>query len=272
MTPNEGFRWQYVYWHGGQSLRWAVAYLRQQILKISAKKLKTSLDELNLYNGEIHHNGSIVFKIDEVLDDVNFENEIPEDIGLKDPSQRWSQFREIDRVDLMERMTGAPFVHDMIEKGMLFGAPVHPGNMYSKLLSLDIQALSNRPGVIKVVQDGSFVGVLAASQQSALEAAEWARGKAQWREIDTTIDNPISYLNSQHHDFEIVAETGDVNKNSGQWYELTVSRPYIFHGSIGPSAAVAKWEKEMLTVWTHTKEYFNLEVPLPKFLKLKKRI
>lgn len=163
-----------------------------------------------------------------MLDDVNFESEIPEDIELKDPSQRWSQFREIDRVDLMERMTGAPFVHDMIEEGMLFGAPVHPGNMYSKLLSLDIQALSKRPGVIKVVKDGSFVGVLASSQQSALEAAEWARSKAQWKENDTTIENPISYLNSQHHDFEIVAETGDVNKNSGQWYELTVSRPYIF--------------------------------------------
>ena len=265
MTPNEGFTaGSMSIVHGGQSLRWAVAYLRQQILKISAKKLKTSLDELDLYNGEIHHNGSVVFKIDEVLDDVNFESEIPEDIGLKDPSQRWSQFREINRVDLMERMTGAPFVHDIIEQGMLFGAPVHPGNMYSKLLSLDIQALSKRPGVIKVVQDGSFVGVLATSQQSALEAAEWARGKAQWRETDTTIDNPMSYLNSQHHDFEIVAETGDVNKNSGQWYELTVSRPYIFHGSIGPSAAVAKWEKEKLTVWTHSQGVFQLRGALAK--------
>ena len=68
----------------------------------------------------------------------------------------------------------------------------------------------------------------------------------------------MSYLNSQHHDFEIVAETGDVNKNSGQWYELTVSRPYIFHGSIGPSAAVAKWEKEKLTVWTHSQGVFQL--------------
>ena len=56
---------------------------------------------------------------------------------------------------------GAPFVHDMIEEGMLFGAPVHPANMYSKLLTLDVIALSKRPRVIKVIQDGSFVGVLA---------------------------------------------------------------------------------------------------------------
>ena len=65
MTPNEGFTaGSMSIVHGGQSLRWAVAYLREQILKISAKKLETSLDELNLYNGEINHNGSIVFKID----------------------------------------------------------------------------------------------------------------------------------------------------------------------------------------------------------------
>ena len=64
MTPNEGFTaGSMSIVHGGQSLRWAVAYLRQQILKISAKKLKSSLDELDLCNGEIHHNGSLFLKL-----------------------------------------------------------------------------------------------------------------------------------------------------------------------------------------------------------------
>ena len=70
----------------------------------------------------------------------------------------------------MERMTGAPFVHDIMEEGMLFGATIHPANMYSKLLKLDVDSLSGRPGVVKIVQDGSFVGVLATSQRFALEA------------------------------------------------------------------------------------------------------
>ncbi len=259
MTPNEGFTaGSMSIVHGGQSLRSAVATLRQQILNISASRLGVDAIELDLSSGQILQKGSFCFSIDEVLDQIDLSSEIPAGAKIKEPSQRWVQFREIDRVDLVERMTGAPFVHDMIEEGMLFGAPVHPANMYSKLLNLDVIALSKRPGVIKVVQDGSFVGVLATSQRFALEAAEWAREKSEWKEIDRKIENPISHLMSQSHDFEIVSETGDVNKNSGEWYELTVSRPYIFHGSIGPAAAVAKWENEKLTVWTHSQGVFQL--------------
>ena len=168
----------------------------------------------------------------------------------------------------MDRMTGAPFVHDMIERNA-FGAPVHPGNMYSKL-KFRYTALSNRPGVIKVVQDGSFVGVLAASQQSALEAAEWARGKAQWREIDTTVDNPMSYLNSQHHDFEVIAETGDVNKNSGQWCDFTILS-LIFSGSLVLSCSRKMGERKAYCLDPQPR-LFQLRGALPKFLKLKKRI
>ena len=164
MTPNEGFTaGSMSIVHGGQSLRSAVATLRQQILNISASRLGVDALELNLSNGQILQKGSFCFFIDEVLDQIDLSSEIVAGAKIKEPSQRWVEFREIERVDLLERMTGAPFVHDMIEEGMLFGAPVHPANMYSKLLTLDVIALSKRPGVIKVVQDGSFVGVLATS-------------------------------------------------------------------------------------------------------------
>ena len=199
MTPNEGFTaGSMSIVHGGQSLRSAVATLRQQILNISASRLGVDALELNLSNGQILQKGSFCFSIDEVLDQIDLSSEIAAGAKIKEPSQRWVEFREIERVDLLERMTGAPFVHDMIEEGMLFGAPVHPANMYSKLLTLDVIALSKRPGVIKVVQDGSFVGVLATSQRFALEAAEWAREKSEWKEIDGKIENPISHLVSQN--------------------------------------------------------------------------
>ena len=37
---------------------------------------------------------------------------------------------------------------------------------------------------------------------------------------------------------------GEVTRNDGRWMETTVRRPYLFHGSIGPSAAVARWEDD----------------------------
>lgn len=268
-TPNEGFTaGSMSIAHGGQSLRWAVAALRRQILDISAASLSADPSELELSNGEIYQKGSLCFSIDEVLEKVDLNSKITEEAKLKDPSQRWTEFREIERVDLMERMTGAPFVHDIMEDGMLFGATIHPANMYSKLLKLDVESLSGRPGVVKIVQDGSFVGVLATTQRFALEAAEWAREKSEWEENSEKIENPISHLESQNCDFEVITETGDVNKNSGEWYELTISRPYIFHGSIGPAAAVAKWERGKLTVWTHSQGVFQLRNALAAVLEI----
>ena len=74
---------------------------------------------------------------------------------------RWKTFRDIPRIDLKERLVGTPFVHDVTAPDMLHGAPVHPPNMHSALVSLDLDALKARPGVVEVVHDGSFVGVVA---------------------------------------------------------------------------------------------------------------
>ena len=49
-----------------------------------------------------------------------------------------------------------------------------------------------------------------------LEAAEWAREKSEWEENSEKIENPISHLESQNCDFEVITETGDVNKKNGE--------------------------------------------------------
>lgn len=55
-----------------------------------------------------------------------------------------------------------------------------------------------------------------------------------------------------------VFEAGETNRNDGQWFELTLDRPYLHHASIGPSAAVARWDGEEVTVWTHSQGVFQL--------------
>ena len=37
-----------------------------------------------------------------------------------------------------------------------------------------------------------------------------------------------------------------------------MTRPYIFHGSIGPAVAVALWEGDEATVWTQSQGVFQL--------------
>src|SRR2546422_2558303 len=50
--------------------------------------------------------------------------------------------------------------------------------------------------------------------------------------------------------------------------EALSSRPYQCHGSIGPSCAVAQWQGQKLTVWTHSQGVFPLRADLAKVFGL----
>ena len=46
------------------------------------------------------------------------------------------------------------------------------------------------------------------------------------------------------------------------------SRPHLMHGSIGPSCAMALWENDGMTVWTHSQGVYPLRKALAELLKL----
>ena len=50
--------------------------------------------------------------------------------------------------------------------------------------------------------------------------------------------------------------------------EATYTKPYMSHGSIGPSAAVAEFKDGQMTVWTHSQGVFPLRGELVKALKM----
>ena len=131
--------------------------------------------------------------------------------------------------------------HDGV--GMLHGAPVHPPHMDWPLVELDLDALRARPGVVEVVRDGSFVGILAETPRAAARAAEWARANGTWGGNGRG-RRSLEVIARSEAEAAVVAETGETNRNDGRWFETTVTRPFLFHGSIGPAAAVAQWEGE----------------------------
>ena len=49
------------------------------------------------------------------------------------------------------------------------------------------------------------------------------------------------------------------------------SRPCLMHGSIGPSCAVALWENDGVTVWTHSQGVYPLRKALAELLRLPAR-
>jgi len=85
-------------------------------------------------------------------------------------------------------MAAAAFVQDLRLPGMVFGRVVRPPSYSAQLASLQDAVVKRMPGVIAVVRDGRFLGVVAEREEQAIAAREALAKAARW---STPSDLPI---------------------------------------------------------------------------------
>ncbi len=186
----------------------------------------------------------------------------------------------VGRVDIPKKATGAlVFVHDMRLPSMLHGRVVRPpyagvdaGDFVGKsLIAVDESSIAHIPGVVKVVTEGDFVGVVAEREEQAVAAADAL--VVQWRPVPcvTDLSDIASALSAQTSAPRRLQNKGDVDEAlSGAATRMTRQYvwPYQMHGSIGPSCAVADYRPEGLTVWSGTQNPHLLRADLALLLGL----
>ncbi|GFJ86130.1 hypothetical protein Phou_103100 [Phytohabitans houttuyneae] len=150
----------------------------------------------------------------------------------------------VPRLDLPDKVAGRPrYVHDLRLPGQLYGRVIRPPSPGARLVSVD----TTLPGT---VVDGSFLGVVAATEASVARAAEALASTARWAEADTLPDEDAlaSYLREGPLETSTVVD-GRVGEAA---HRATYTRPFIAHASIAPSCAVAQWDGGTVRVWSHT--------------------
>jgi nicotinate dehydrogenase subunit B len=181
--------------------------------------------------------------------------------------------RPIARIDIPDKVTGRfTYVQDVKVPGMLYGRPVHPPAMKAKLLSVDESSLRGIPGIVKVVREGDFCGVVAETEWAAIKAARQL--KATW----TTWTGLPAEDELWSHVRATKVATDDATSNVGNTAEALerasqrMKATYNFamqtHGSIGPSAAVAEFKDGKLTCWTASQATHALRKQLAQMLSM----
>ena len=75
------------------------------------------------------------------------------------------------RIDLPAKLTGEfTYANDVRIPGMLHGRVVRPPTITSKPANIDESSVKNIPGLVKIVQEGSFVGVVCQTEWAAIQA------------------------------------------------------------------------------------------------------
>src|SRR5262249_20913830 len=150
---------------------------------------------------------------------------------------------------------------------------VRPPSYGARLAGFDDGAVRAMPGVVAVVRDGSFVGVIAEREEQAIRALTRAQRAAQWSEsavLPNTTD-PRFPLAEATED-EVISEKADVRVQSAvKRLEAEYTRPYIAHAAIGPSCAVALCDNGRYTVWTHSQGIYPLREHLARALAVEEQ-
>ncbi len=170
------------------------------------------------------------------------------------------------RIDLPAKIAGHPtYVHDMLDEDTVHGRVLRPPHQDAGLGSLDTAAIATMPGVLSVVRNGSFVGVVAESAAEASAAIEALRLLASWGGAPKVPSGVEDLLDQPLIDYDVVEGSPvdhvvDSAGRAGRGFDIEArySKPFTMHGSLGPSAAVARFDGDVLTVWSATQGVFVL--------------
>ncbi len=191
--------------------------------------------------------------------------------AAKPPAQWRVAGRSAPRIDLPDKATGRPrFLHDRVLPGMLFGRVIRPP---APAATLDSVGEADLPaGVVAQVCDGSFLGVIAETDRAAVTAAERLAQAARWtvRESLPDEDDLKGFLLSQPAEDQPVVRREDPGAAAQVRMTLAAefTRPFIAHGSMAPSCAIARWDGGRVSVWTHSQGVFPLRGALATGLGL----
>ncbi|MEO1001260.1 MAG: molybdopterin cofactor-binding domain-containing protein, partial [Pseudomonadota bacterium] len=158
------------------------------------------------------------------------------------------------------------FLQDLELPGMWHARVVRPPHARARLTALDPEAVAAVEDTgQRVVRDGSFLAVAGPAEWPVLRAAlRLARG-CDWDTGEGLPEGcPFERLDSDPAISLPVAPGGTPEQGSlpppleGATHTLRVERPYTLHGSLGPSAALAIWDGDRLSITTHSQGIYPL--------------
>jgi nicotinate dehydrogenase subunit B len=250
----------------GMALRHVCAEARGIYLGVAAERLGVAAGTFEVRDGTIVGPGNLRTSYWELADDTLLARDATPNAAVKPIAARQLAGQSTPRVDIPDKVFGRPrFIHDRAFDGLLHGRVLRPAVPGAKLQSLNVTAVERMPGVVAVVRDGSFVGVVAETEPAAVAAIAELRKAAQWSDGFELPDEThlADWLRSRP------VETSTVDKREAakpaavaRTLRHSYTRPFLAHASMAPSCAVARWGEPALEVWAHVQGIFNLRADL----------
>lgn len=272
-SPNEGVTsGSLSVQQSGRALRHACAEVRQRFLAAASERLGVDASLLGVDDGTISGPGNVRTSYWELSDDVSLDHEATAGAVAKAAVARSVAGHSIQRVDIPDKVFARPrFIHDHALPGVLHGRMLRPDVSGAKLIALDEGTARVVSGLVAIVRDGGFAGVVADSEAAAEAALNALRKGATWSAGAPLPDQDdlAGFLRSQPVETTVIDTRPAVaSEKPARTLRRQYTRPYIAHASIAPSCAMAQWDGDRVHVWTHSQGVYLLRADLAIVLKL----
>ena len=257
----------------GPQLRKMAAVARQVLLEMAAERWSVDVATLSAAEGRITNPAtSLSLSYGNLTRGEKFAKTAPDDPALT-PIETWKiAGTPVPKAEGRDFVTGRhKYPSDIARPGMMFGAVLRPDGFDATLASIDTASAEKLPGV-KVVRDGSFIGVVAPDAFTAQHAISAIQAK--WTVPPQPSNNGIFEYLKTHPEAGEAPPSHVSGSVSEAWdkadlkLEAQYTVEYIAHAPLEPRAAVAEWNDGKLTVWTGTQRPFGVRDELMQTFKL----
>ncbi len=275
-TPDEGYTaGSHSMQDSGTAIRYAAAQVRALLVGIAAERLGAAATALRVQNGVVSGPGGKTLSYGELVagDVLHVDAAPPSPLQPpRPPAAHALVGKSWPRVDIPAKVTGGPaYVQDLRFDGMVHGRIVRPAAHAATLVAVDVGAVQKLAGVLEVVRDGRFLGVVCQREYQAVVAQRALAQATRWQtrpSLPARAAIAPALRSAPSQDYVVLDRGSGTGPAAGAARTLTASyeRPYQMHASIGPSCAVAHFADGRYTVWTHSQGVYPLRKALAQLL------
>jgi nicotinate dehydrogenase subunit B len=255
---------------GGMQIRQAAATARKALMEMSARRLGAPAAELRVSNGTITAAGKSV-SYGELVGGQLFSRKVDKDAPVKDPASYTVVGKSVPRLDIRDKATGRfTYMHDFRIAGMVHGRVVRPLAIGARLENVDEASVREVPGLVAVVRERDFLGVVATTEWGAIQAARKLKvGWSAWQGLPDRAQLWEHVRGTKVAKEEVTSDVGnsaDAMAKAPKRFAATYDFAIHTHGSIGPSCAIAEFNDGKLTCWTASQATHNVRKQLAAML------
>ncbi|HSB05593.1 MAG TPA: molybdopterin cofactor-binding domain-containing protein [Thermodesulfobacteriota bacterium] len=246
----------------GPPLREAASEARAILMGLAAGHLHLNEEQLKVKDGVVMDRNDSRNKVTyaELAKGKTIERHLPKKPPLKKASEFTVVGKPVSRKDSLEKVTGkAQYAGDIRVPGMLYAKILRPPVHGARLKSVDTSALQ-KDKEIQIVRDGDLIALLHPYPDVAEKALSEIKAEFDLPEAKVDATTIFRHLLNVAPEGDVVTQGGNIHEGeraAKEAFEATYLNHYVAHATIETHTALAKVEKDRVTVWASTQSPFS---------------